>query len=256
MFISKKLNIQIPKFIKINNQRVQVVASFKLLGVTIDNKLNFAQHVANMKIQITIKLYSIKRLFFLNKRIKIQFFKTFILPYFDYCSTLYLYFSKASIQKLFNLYNFCLFKLLKVQFNIIQSADYNKLNNYLEIDRLQSFQHRVLFRFCTFAFKLLNHRNFPQEMQSKFELTRDKEKGYTLRNSNKIALPHNENLNNHENKTYLYFFTKFTNALCIKELDLKFSHYSQNKKTNINILFNDFVNLFPNFDLKYKVPYQ
>jgi chromosome partitioning protein len=51
------------------------------------------------------------------------------LPYFDYCQTLCIYFSKEIIQKLANTYNNCLFKLLNT-IKIIQS----RLNTELLIE--------------------------------------------------------------------------------------------------------------------------
>lgn len=119
MFINKTRNIT-PDEILIDNKRVEVVSSFRLLGVTIDNKLSFLHHCRDLRKNINKRLYSIKRIFYLPFSVKIQFFKTFILPFFDYCSTLLIYYPKESIQKLANAYNQCLFKLLGIKFN-----DYN-----------------------------------------------------------------------------------------------------------------------------------
>ena len=49
----------------INGKDIQVnfVNNFKLQGVTIDNKLNFSEHVSNVKKIVNRKLFSIKRLF-------------------------------------------------------------------------------------------------------------------------------------------------------------------------------------------------
>jgi len=81
------------------------VTSFKLLGVTLDNKLTFTEHCSNLKKIINRKLYSIKRLFFLCTSVKIHFFKTFILPYFDYCLSLIIYFPSSAYQSLCNCFN-------------------------------------------------------------------------------------------------------------------------------------------------------
>ena len=97
MFISKQMAFnskgqwrlrEFPKTILVNSTPVNVVDSFKLLGVTIDKKLNFRQHVRNIKKDVNKRLFSIKRLFFLPFSVKLQFFKSFIIPVFDYCSTL------------------------------------------------------------------------------------------------------------------------------------------------------------------------
>jgi hypothetical protein len=108
------------------------------------------------------RLYSIQKLNQLHLSVKIQFLKTFILPYFDYCSTLCIYFSKEILQKLAKTYNNCIFKLINTNktFNfLIQSSnDFNLWNNHLDIYNLYSFQHRILFRLHTLKFYILTIR--------------------------------------------------------------------------------------------------
>ena len=79
MIITRK-RIVLPRFIKFNNVEIDVVSSFKLLGVTIDNKLTFQKYISITCGRINSVFYSIKRLLFLPFSTKIQFFKTFILP--------------------------------------------------------------------------------------------------------------------------------------------------------------------------------
>ena len=50
-------------------------------------------------------MFRIKRLFYLATSVKIQFFKTFILPYFDYCLSLIIYFPKSTFQSLNTFFN-------------------------------------------------------------------------------------------------------------------------------------------------------
>jgi hypothetical protein len=114
MFITnKRINKELPTKIQVDNISVDVVTDFKLLGITIDNKLNFEKYTTQLRAIINRKLYSIKRIFYLNRAVKLQFFKTFILPYFDYCLSLFIYFPKASIQRINNAYYICLDKLFK-----------------------------------------------------------------------------------------------------------------------------------------------
>ena len=87
MFVTAK-RIKLPTEIIFKDKKIEVVPSFKLLGVEIDNKLSFSQYVGELKRSINKKLYSIKRIFYLPTAVKIQFFKTFVMPYFDYCSSL------------------------------------------------------------------------------------------------------------------------------------------------------------------------
>ena len=99
MFITNK-RIKLTLTISLNQQEIQVVQAFKLLGITIDNKLSFATYVANLTKQINQRLYSIIRLFYSSINVKLQFFKSFILPYFDYCCSLFIYFPKEILQKI------------------------------------------------------------------------------------------------------------------------------------------------------------
>ena len=73
------------------------------------------KYTSDIRITINRKLFTIKRLFYLSTSVEIQFFKTFILPYFDYCLSLLIYFPKYTIQKLRNCFNNCIYMLLKLK---------------------------------------------------------------------------------------------------------------------------------------------
>jgi hypothetical protein len=153
MFIHNKRNLEIPEKIDFgNNIIIEVVNEFKLLGVTIDNKLTFSKHISNVCLSINRKLYCLKRLFFLSFKVKLQFFKTFVLPYFDYCSTLSIYLTKSVLLKLCNCFYFCLFKLFKWNFDKSRSID--EINQFLLKFNLYSFQHRSFYRISMFIFKV------------------------------------------------------------------------------------------------------
>ena len=47
MFVTHK-RIKLPAEIKFGDIIIQVVQEIKMLGVTIENKLNFAKHIANV----------------------------------------------------------------------------------------------------------------------------------------------------------------------------------------------------------------
>ena len=79
MFIHNKKNITIPDFIMINENQVKVVSEFKLLGIIIDDKLNFNAYASKIRKALNIRLYSIQKLFQLPIAVKIQFLKTHVL---------------------------------------------------------------------------------------------------------------------------------------------------------------------------------
>ena len=92
MFFSNQKKFKAPKTVEIDSHHVSVVEYFELLGIVIDNKLNFNKYSCELRKTVCTRLYSIKQLYYLKPKIRIQFLKTFILPHFDYSSTLYIYF--------------------------------------------------------------------------------------------------------------------------------------------------------------------
>ena len=95
---------------------LDIVSQFKLLGVILDNKLNFNLYVAQQCLIINRKLFSIKRLFYLPQATKLQFFKAFLLPYFDYGLSLSIYYHNSAIRKLCKSYYLCLKNLFRFSF--------------------------------------------------------------------------------------------------------------------------------------------
>ncbi len=85
MLVTNK-RVKLPKEITVDSKNVNnKLIEIKVSVVTIDNKLTFTEHCSNIKKIGNWKMYIIKRLFYLCTSVKIQFFKTFILLFFDYC---------------------------------------------------------------------------------------------------------------------------------------------------------------------------
>lgn len=68
------------KEISIEGNMVEVVDNFKLLGVTLDKDLILQPHIKSLKNKVNAKLFSLKKLKFLSFPVKLQFFKSFLLP--------------------------------------------------------------------------------------------------------------------------------------------------------------------------------
>ena len=60
------------QFLLLNGSLVEIVDNFKLLGCTIDNKLNFEIHFRLLKKTILYKLYSIKNIYFILTSIRLS----------------------------------------------------------------------------------------------------------------------------------------------------------------------------------------
>jgi hypothetical protein len=185
MFVTNK-RVKLPMEITVGTKlvndknediKVSVVNSFKLLVVTIDNKLNFTEHCSNLKKIVNLKLYSIKRLFFLCISVKIHFFKTFILPYFDYCLSLIMYFPPSAYQSLNNCFNLCLYKLFKFKPEVtpedgegneekIMSDFIEKLHSY----NLFTLQSRIYNKLLLFVYGIKPNKKSPVELQALIDL--------------------------------------------------------------------------------------
>ena len=259
MFITKKMDttnntrtrLTLPHTIKIGSVNVEVVRSFRLLGVTIDNKLNFLTHSSNIRKSVNIRLYSIKKLFYLPFQVKLQFFKTFIIPHFDYCSTLLIYFCKRAIQKLDDCYFLCIHKLFNISMFISSTTDYNLLNNTLESFKISCFQHRLIQRLSIFIYKILNNSTSPTNLAKHLIKNNLISTNQALRNANEFRVPASSRLNNHDDFRFSIFFARFANLLLIPYLSLGQVHFKQAIFNNINRFFPIFAETFPKFDLTY-----
>ena len=126
------------------------------------------------------KLFAIKRLFYLDFDVKIQFFKTFILPYFDYCATLYIYFNKSAIMKIYKCYLFYLHKLFN--FSINNFNNFFEFHNYLDYFKLPSFQSRFIKKLCHFIHNIVTNHS-PSQLYDSLTFHNDTEKHYNLRST-------------------------------------------------------------------------
>ena len=246
MFVTnKRLGKKTPTVIPIDNSQVKVVENFKLLGVTIDNKLNFEKYSRDLRLSVNKKLYSIKRLFFLCTSVKIQFLKTFILPYFDYCLSLLIYFPKTTIQRINNCFNLCLYKLL----NFKKSVDDNieEFNENLSNYGLFSFQHRIMFKLFNFSHSIINNSNSPADLHQVF-----KQETYLKSRARSASLLLPAIKTHYGEKTFQFFFIKFFNNFGKKDFFASYELFISNINRNLNCIFRNFIKIFPIFDIFYK----
>jgi len=259
VFTNKR--IKIPDSICFKEIEIKCVNEFKLLGITIDSKLSFNTHVSNLGRIINSKLFSIKRLFYLSTSVKVQFFKTFILPYFDYCLTLSIYFNKSVIQRLCNKYYLCLYMLFKLDSH--NYTDYNELNEYLLGKfNIPAFQHRIIHRLSIFSYKMLNFTSAPEILKenivdnflgsSIIQLSQKEplflpDNSKSLRNR-VITISSNEKVSKYALKTFTYFSNVFLKCLNLDSFNLKFSSFITYVTSNIKSIFSAFLNRFSNFN--------
>jgi hypothetical protein len=208
MIVSHRRDLSKPSNICHKGITINLVANFKLLGVTIDERLNFNDYISSLAKTINQKLYSIKRIFYLSFSVKLQFFKSFIMPHFDYCLSLAIYFSKQAITRLAKAYYNCLNKLLKINF-INKSTD--DIERILQKDNLHSFHHRLVFKLSKFGHDMKNNSYSPIELKNSL-LPSTKDQHYELRQSS-IRILSQEAKTSYGDWTFQNFFAKFYNEL-------------------------------------------
>jgi hypothetical protein len=160
-------------------QSIDVVSEFKLLGIMLDNSLSFTGYLKQLKKNVTSKLFSIHRIFFLSFSIRIQFFKTFLLPHFDYCNSLLIYFSDSIVNQIESLFNFCIFKLLKIDLKSLTLQDQLKR---LSIYNIFPYKYRAFFRLCIFFRKIMSNVILSQFFESLEPIK------YKLRNNDNLYM--------------------------------------------------------------------
>jgi hypothetical protein len=245
MIVTNKRLVK-PKSFVIDGIVIETVESFRLLGVTIDDKLSFNEHVSKQCSMIAKKLYMIKRLFYLPFAVKLQFFKSFILPYFDYAISLCIYFRTDIIQKLSKMYYICLFKLFSFKF---LNKTHNEVNEFLKEFGLFSFQHRLTFRLVLFANKIIQLNSSPKLLKSWLEPVELCNTRYSLRSNNSIGFTSDKILKKFGDITFKNFFSKFLNKIGYNNICVDFNSLRNNLiHSSLNNYFCILIKIYPKFD--------
>ena len=135
---------------------------------------------------------------------------TFIIifiPYFDYCLSISIYFSKQALQKLSNCYYLCLLKLFKFDF---KDWDCCKVNDFLKNYNLFAFQHRCFFRLSLFSFKIVNNDMSPPHLKEQIQKVCQKAGSYYLRNNNDAIVKMTKT--KFGERTFSNFFSRLINC--------------------------------------------
>ena len=113
--------------LQLKNRNLQLSSSMKLLGITIDNALNFHEHVSGLVRKVNNQLQVLKR----HKRLiptgaKKRLYESFILSHLNYCSVIWLHCGKKNVDKLEKINERC----LRFVFNDLHST-YDELLDYI-----------------------------------------------------------------------------------------------------------------------------
>jgi ribonuclease P/MRP protein subunit RPP40 len=116
----------------INGNTLERLNSVKLLGVEIDSQLKFEKQINVLCSKVNKKAYLISRRFFLfDIKFRTTLFKLFIIPHFEYCSSLF-YNTYSSITA-------TLFKCFKKNLKLFLNIDIHNKDLHMQLSVLQPF---------------------------------------------------------------------------------------------------------------------
>ena len=244
MILTNKKSL-LPNTINLSSNEIEVVDNFKLLGIHIDKKLSFDIYFNNLKQKVNSKVFALKNLFFLSENVRIQFFKSFLLPHFDYCASISVYFPKSLFIKIKKLYNTCLYHLFKLDLRRLSSLDQNIL---LKKMSLEGYKARLFCRLSLFSYKIMNNNIFLCHFKNNLIGFTDSTKSQRLREQNQMKqqdlyiVPHTDTI---KAKLRLSFFLpSFLNTIFKSDINMSFSLFKNDLDNHFNSYFKNFLLFF------------
>ena len=114
--------------LKIHDNILEEVNSYKLLGLVIDNNLCWLNHISTLSKKISKKVFQLNRIkHFLDQHTRKLFFYAYIKPDIDYASTCWDLASKNCLKRLESVYKRSL-KLILLKSSALEINDYRELN--------------------------------------------------------------------------------------------------------------------------------
>ena len=157
--------------VKIGDEEIIGSTSIKLLGITIDNKLNFKEHVTKICKKANQKLHALARIskYLDTDKLKI-IMKTFMESQFNYCPLVWMFHSRTLNNKIN--------KLQERALKIVYKNRNLTFQELLNLDNSFTIHHRNLQKLATEMFKIKNNIS-PTLIQELFPVN---ENHYDLRN--------------------------------------------------------------------------
>ena len=157
----------------IENEIIVGKKSVKLLGITIDNKLNFRDHVSNLCKKASLKLHALARISSSMSPTKLRLvMKAFIESQFSYCPLIWMFHSRELNNRINRLHERAL--------RLVYKDSILTFEELLQKDNSFTIHHRNLQKLATEMYKTINNLS-PILMKSIFP---DNTNPYDLRNKN------------------------------------------------------------------------
>ena len=150
--------------------------SVKLLGITIDKKLNFSEHISKLCKKVSSKLHALARIsnFMSNEKLRL-IMKSFIESQFSYCPLVWMFHSRALNNRINRLHARGL--------RLVYKDSHLTFDELLRKDNSFTIHHRNLQRLATEMYKIHNNLS-PPLMRTIFP---ERETPYDLRYKNPFS---------------------------------------------------------------------
>ena len=136
--------------IQINGDSIEKVHSYKLLGVHIDENLNWDEQVNKICKTISSQISLLNRLKrFLPIHIRQLFYNAYILPYMDYCSSVWGNLSNNDSDRILKLQKRAARTILDCDMSVPSDFMFSSL-------KWMPFSDRVKYQKCILMFKIIN----------------------------------------------------------------------------------------------------
>ena len=145
---------------KLGNEIIKSTSSVDLLGVTINNDLDFNAHVSNLIRKGNQKLHALARIsnYLCENKLRVLM-KTFVQSQFNYCPLVWMFHNRTLNHKINKLHERAL--------RIVYKNDKSTFQELLVKDESVTIHQRNLQRLAIEMFKIKNHLS-PQPMQNLF----------------------------------------------------------------------------------------
>ena len=130
-----------------NNDALKSVENEKVLGVRIDNNLTWSIYINFIAKQISSNLRLLSKLKdYLSIEHRVPFYKAYIQPHIDYCSTIWGGTSQYNLSRIY--------RLQKRAFKIIVNYQYDNSANSTDELKILNIYERIFLRKAKFMFKV------------------------------------------------------------------------------------------------------
>ena len=145
---------EVDKYVMVGNEKIKGSSTVELLGVKIDNKLNFSEHVSKLCKKGNQKLHALARIAKYMSKDKLRIvMKTFIQSQFNYCPLIWMFHNRTLNNKINKLHERAL--------RIVYNNSVNTFQELLDMDNSVTIHHRNLQKLAVEMYKFKNNLSSP-----------------------------------------------------------------------------------------------